>query len=88
MSEPSIGALDRFAAGGQPLTEVIVDRGFPNYTPDNWAYGLRDRGIEQVLDLSEADYGTRIFNGVTMIAGWPHYPACQPSWRTSAARRP
>ena len=52
-----------------------MDRGFSNYTPDNWAYGLRDRGIEQVLDLSEADYGTRIFNGVTMIAGWPHCPA-------------
>jgi hypothetical protein len=75
MSEPSIGALDRFAANGQPVTEVIVDRGFSNYTPDNWAYGLRDRGIEQVLDLSDHDYGAADFNGVPMIAGWPHCPA-------------
>ena len=75
MSAPSISALDRFAASGQPVTEVIVDRGFSNYTPDNWAYGLRDRGIEQVLDLSEDDYGIRDFNGVTMVAGWPHCPA-------------
>jgi hypothetical protein len=35
MSEPSISALDRFAAGGRPVAEVIVDRGFSNYTPDN-----------------------------------------------------
>jgi hypothetical protein len=75
MSEPSISALDRFAANGQPVTEVIVDRRFSNYTPDNWAYGLRDRGIEQVLDLSDHDYGATDFNGMPMIAGWPHCPA-------------
>jgi len=75
MAEPSIGALDRMAADGQPVTEVIVDRGFSIYTPDHWAYGLQDRGIEQVLDLHENDYGTTDFNGVTMIAGWPYCPA-------------
>jgi hypothetical protein len=88
MSEPSINALDRFAASGQPLTEVFVDRGFSTYTEDNWAYHLRERGIEQVLDLSEHDYGATDFNGVPMVAGWPTARPCQPSLRISAARSP
>lgn len=75
MAEPSIDALDRMAAGGRPVAEVIVDRGFSNYTPEHWAYYLRDRGIEQVLDLTENDCGATDFNGVPMIAGWPHCPA-------------
>ena len=75
MAVPSIGALDRMAAGGRPVAEVLVDRGFSNLTPENWAYPLRDRGIEQVLDLSDRDYGAKDFNGVPMIAGWPHCPA-------------
>jgi hypothetical protein len=75
MSGPSIGVLDRMAAGGRPIAEVVVDRGFSNLTPDNWAYHLRDRGIEQVSDLSDRDYGLTDFNGVSMIAGWPHCPA-------------
>jgi len=75
MADPTLGVVDRMAAQGHPVTELIVDRGFSNYTPDNWAYGLRDRGIQQVLDLSDHDYGATDFNGVPMIAGWPHCPA-------------
>jgi hypothetical protein len=75
MAQPSLGALDRMATGGRPVTEVVVDRGFSNLTPENWASNLRDGRIEQVLDLSENDYGAKDFNGVPMIAGWPHCPA-------------
>jgi len=74
MAAPTLGAMDRLAAQGHRVTEVIVDRGFSNLTPDNWAYPLRDRGIEQVLDLTDKDYAARDFNGVPMIAGWPHCP--------------
>lgn len=44
VSRPFHQCSGRFAAGGRPVEEVIVDRGFSGYTPDSCAYSLRDRG--------------------------------------------
>lgn len=43
--------------------------------PENWAYQLRSRRIEQVLDLPANDRGVRDFEGLKMIDGWPHCPS-------------
>jgi hypothetical protein len=75
MADPTLGVVDRMAAQGHQVTELIVDRGFSYAAADKWAYELRDRGIEQVLDLHPNDHGVTDHEGVSMIAGWPHCPA-------------
>jgi len=48
--------------------------------PENWAYRLRSRNIEQVLDLHHNDRGVRDFEGVKMyrrlaaLSGHPRAP--------------
>jgi hypothetical protein len=73
--EPSIDVLDRFSQEGRAVIELACDRGFSYAVPERWADQLRDRGVEQVLDLHANDYGVRDFEGVKMIAGIPHCPA-------------
>jgi len=71
----ALGAIDRLRAAGKSVTEIADDRGFSYALSENWAYKLRDRGIEQVLDLHQNDRGVRDFDGVKMIDGTPHCPA-------------
>jgi hypothetical protein len=72
---PALDAIDRLRAEGKAVTEIADDRGFSYALAENWAYKLRDRGIEQVLDLHHNDRGVRDFDGVKMIDGTPHCPA-------------
>lgn len=72
---PALDAIDRLRGEGKAVTEIADDRGFSYALAENWAYKLRDRGIEQVLDLHQNDWGVRDFDGVKMIDGWPHCPA-------------
>ncbi|WP_444663414.1 hypothetical protein ACT17Q_14940 [Cellulomonas sp. CW35] len=72
---PSIATIDRLAADGKPVKEIVVDRGFSYGDADEWARPLRARGIEQVLDLHEKDQGVRDLDGVKIIAGTPHCPS-------------
>jgi hypothetical protein len=71
----ALGAVDRLTAEGCSVTEIADDRGFSYAIPENWAYQLRSRNIEQVLDLHHNDRGVRDLEGVKMIDGWPHCPA-------------
>ncbi|HEU4675330.1 MAG TPA: hypothetical protein VFS29_05050, partial [Motilibacteraceae bacterium] len=74
--EPALALLDRLRTTG-PTTpvEIAADRGFSYAVEERWAYELRARGVDQVLDLHPNDHGVRDFDGVKMIAGTPHCPA-------------
>lgn len=57
------------------MAEVISDRGFSYADHTTWADQLRDRRIEQVLDLHQNDHGVTDYKGLKMVAGTPHCPA-------------
>lgn len=67
--------LDRLRADGQPVTVLLADRAWSYKLPDRWAHQLRDRGIEQVVDLHPNDHGASDLDGMRMIAGTAHCPA-------------
>jgi hypothetical protein len=73
----TIEALDRLRADGVKTREIVADRGFSYAVPEKWADRLRDRGIEQVLDLHKNDRGALLHDddGYLMIDGWPHCPS-------------
>ena len=73
--EPALGMLDAFASRGTVVTELLNDRAWSYKTPDRWADVLREREIEQVLDLHQNDRGVLDFEGIRMIDGTPHCPA-------------
>ncbi|NEA59271.1 hypothetical protein G3I60_35205 [Streptomyces sp. SID13666] len=54
--------LDQFPAGTghrrPQLTEVLADRGYSFCTPARWAYQVRARGLEAVIDLHPRQRGT------------------------------
>lgn len=70
----ALDTIDRLTDDGCTITEIADDRGFSYAVPENWAYQLRSRRIEQVLDLHANDRGVRDFEGLKMIDGWPHCP--------------
>lgn len=71
----SLTVLDRIRAGGTPVTELLADRHYSYKVPERWALGLQRRGIQPVLDLSEADQGWSDFEGARLAAGVPHCPS-------------
>ncbi len=74
---PSLGLLDRSAAMGFEVNEVLTDRHYSYKTPDRWYFELLDRGIRQHVDLHPKDQGFRDYNGMKLAAGWMHCP-CTP----------
>ncbi|MDM8085941.1 hypothetical protein QUV83_14290 [Cellulomonas cellasea] len=72
---PALRMIDNLAAH-QPLTEVIVDRGFSMSTHDHWADPVLARGLDQVFDLGKVQRGPvpEQQTGVLMIDGWPCAP--------------
>lgn len=73
----AIGAIDRHIAQVGPLLEVIVDRGYSYKVAEDWARPLRERNIEQVIDMMPSDHGatTDPLHGYVMLDGWPHDPS-------------
>ena len=72
--EVSLKVLDRIRAGGTPVTELLADRHYSYKVPERWALELQRRGIQPVLDLSEADQGWSDFEGARLAGGVPHCP--------------
>lgn len=73
--EPGLALLDQYRADSASFWEVLDDRAWSYAIPQDWAYPLRDRHIEQVLDLHPNDHGARDFEGIRMVDGWPHCPS-------------
>lgn len=73
---PTLRLLDAYTAIGNPTPRLLVDRGYSNWTPETWSDELLARGIEQILDLNDADRGARLdpATGARMIDGWPYAP--------------
>lgn len=69
---PTLRMLDELS-DHQPLTTVLVDRGFSMATHANWAGPILERGLDQVVDLADNQRGPVLdpSTGVLMIDGWP-----------------
>lgn len=72
---PTLRLLDELSLH-QPLTTVLVDRGFSMATHANWAGPILERGLDQVVDLADNQRGPVLdpSTGVLMIDGWPCAP--------------
>lgn len=73
--DPALKMLDSLANAGSGVSQVLDDRAWSYKTEDRWANVIRDRGVEQVLDLHPNDHGVRDFEGIRMIDGAPHCPS-------------
>lgn len=73
--DPGLALLDSYTEKSQSLAEVINDRAWTYALAEQWAYQLRARGIEQILDLHPNDRGARDFEGIRMVDGAPHCPS-------------
>ncbi len=74
-AEASLVGIDALLAAGVPVDRVLVDRGISYKADARWARELRDRGIEQTLDMHAAEHGRLDYDGIAMIDGWPHCPS-------------
>lgn len=73
--EPGLALIDSYTDTSPRLAEVLNDRAWSYALAEQWAYPLRARGIEQVLDLHPNDRGARDFEGIRMVDGAPHCPS-------------
>lgn len=62
-------------AGGEHVTELLVDTHYSYKIPERWRMKLHDRGIRQHLDLRSTDQGFVESDRVRWAAGWAHCPA-------------
>lgn len=74
-AEASLTGIDSLRAAGVPVERVLVDRGISYKADERWASQLRDRDIDQTLDMHAAEHGRLDYNGIAMIDGWPHCPS-------------
>lgn len=73
--EPGLALLDAYRDKGVELSQVLNDRAWSYALAEQWAHPVRERGIEQVLDLHPNDRGARDYEGIRMVDGAPHCPA-------------
>lgn len=73
--DSTLPMIENMISGRYPIQTLLVDRAWSYKAPERWSYQLRDLGIEQVVDLHDKDHGVRDYNGLRVIAGWPHCPA-------------
>ena len=73
-AEASLTGIDSLLASGEPVERVLVDRGISYKADEKWASQLRDRGIEQTLDMHASEHGRLDYDGIAMIDGSPHCP--------------
>lgn len=78
--------LDRLIAAGQPINKLLADRAWTYSVPERWADELRERGIEQVVDLHDNDYGVRDYQGIPIMKGRPYCVLAPPD--IAELRRP
>lgn len=74
-AEASLTGIDSLLSAGVPVDRVLVDRGISYKSDENWARELRDRGIDQTLDMHAKEHGRLDYDGIAMIDGWPHCPS-------------
>ena len=74
-AEASLTGIDSLLNSGVPVERVLVDRGISYKADERWARELRDRGIDQTLDMHASEHGRLGYDGVAMIDGWPHCPS-------------
>ncbi|MCB1256753.1 MAG: hypothetical protein KDB26_06595 [Microthrixaceae bacterium] len=74
-AEASLTGIDSVLAAGIPVERVLVDRGISYKADERWAKELRDRGIDQTLDMHALEHGRLDYDGIAMIDGWPHCPS-------------
>lgn len=72
---PGLELLDSYASTHGQLSQVLNDRAWSYASAEQWAFPVRERGIEQVLDLHPNDRGVRDFEGIRMVDGAPHCPS-------------
>lgn len=74
-AEASLTGVDALLASSLPVDMVLVDRGISYKSDQHWANRLRDRGIDQTLDMHALEHGRVDYRGIAMIDGWPHCPS-------------
>lgn len=74
--------LDQLADEERPVRDLLGDRHYSYKKFDRWARQLWRRLIHPVLDLRKTDHGTRDYEGMTFIDGWPHCPAMPVTFQT------
>lgn len=70
---PLLQLPDRVRGGRRLLWSVSCSHGWWPF--GRWAKKIRKLGIEQVVDLHANDHGVRDYQGLRIVAGWPHCPA-------------
>ena len=72
--DPCLQMLDSLLAHRIEIGELIVDRHYSYKAHDRWLAQLRRRGIHQISDLHDNDYGFREWDGMLVAASHPHCP--------------
>ena len=86
--EPILSEIDRLLAEGLPVTEIVADRAWSYKASERWAQKLRDRGIEQTLDMHKSDAGPLDHEGMALMSGVPHCPFTPDEVRTPSRPMP
>jgi hypothetical protein len=69
----SLRILDELLAAGQPIGELIADKGFSGGQP--WLNGVRRRGVMPIFDLKEGQGDENVmWKGCLVLQGWPYLP--------------
>lgn len=82
--DAGIALIDQVRTHQPDLTEIIADRGYSYCTPERWAYPVRARGIEPVIDLHSNQRGTHPgpIPGTIILDGALFTDALPTTWRT------
>jgi hypothetical protein len=72
--DSTLPMIRRMLAGAYSIRTLIIDRAWSFKEPERWAAKLRELAIEQVVDLHKYDHGVRDYQGLRVVAGWPHCP--------------
>lgn len=71
----SLELIDSVRVKRQKIRYLLADRHYSFKRIDRWLYPLLNRGIEQVVQLRQGDYGFREWDGMLFVAGHAHCPA-------------
>lgn len=77
ITTPCLRMLDRMAARGTKICNLLVDRNYSYKEFTRWTIELLKRGISQVADMHENDQKFKDWDGMKIAASWVHCP-CTP----------